>query len=454
MSYRNRLRSGVIPYVSLFFGLLLAVFVVGAGSASAHNEFVNSSPRDGEILSSAPKSWIVEFAKDVPLASASAEVILSSGSRVQLEAPIHGVSQRIIIFSLPVDLSENVTARWRLVGTDGHVISGRISFSVQASSIGTSNTSVPTVVETPVAEYTEESSTVPEPLRVALRYGTYVAILLIGGLLFIELKIATGALASKLGQQLQIASSVSLAVAPLLGLLILISDLRFGSESFFDGLSSAWSLTIGKMLIFRLIVGLVVVLVLSQIRTLALDGSRRLLDGVYAKVAILLGFYLIALAYGGHSRSQRAPLIGIPTDALHVGAVAVWIGGLVVLLMVVIPSTDVQNSLIALNKFSVFAERAVIVLVVTGLMQSVRLHNSVSSIFGSTHGVLLLTKVAIVAAMLRYAARNRRVLAEMRTSRVVNAQRSRTALVQSSIVEVGLSALVVGISAILVAVSP
>lgn len=135
----------------LFAALLALVFVSSAAvnEASAHNTLVSSSPSSGAVLETSPTEWILTFDKTVPLTSASGEVVRSDGVRVTLQQPIHGASDNIIVFTLPPNLTNSTTARWRLVGTDGHVISGRVTFSIgtDTSSPATPSTAAPVDIE-------------------------------------------------------------------------------------------------------------------------------------------------------------------------------------------------------------------------------------------------------------------------------------------------------------------
>ena len=101
---------------------------------SAHNTFSESSPSEGQQLTTAPTEWSIVFEKPVPLNSASGTVTNGDGTRTTLSAPRHGATENVIIFDLPAGLSGEISTRWRLVGVDGHVISGRVKFSIQQDS--------------------------------------------------------------------------------------------------------------------------------------------------------------------------------------------------------------------------------------------------------------------------------------------------------------------------------
>lgn len=80
----------------LGLGLLMALTFAGFGAqpASAHNALDTSVPSAGAVLTEVPATWSLTFTKDVPLDSASAELVAASGVRTALPAPTYGVSKR------------------------------------------------------------------------------------------------------------------------------------------------------------------------------------------------------------------------------------------------------------------------------------------------------------------------------------------------------------------------
>lgn len=435
-------------------GMTLILLLWGARPANAHNTIINSSPRDGDVLVTTPPTWSIEFAKDVPLPSASAEIVLSDGVRRRLETPRHGTSARVVVFDLPAPLSGNVTARWRLVGTDGHVISGRVSFTVMADGIAMPQAQQPVAAPTADVKTLDANGlAVPEPVRVVVRYINYSALLLLGGLLFAELYVAAGAVATVIGRRLLVGGAFTLATGSLVSFITFVTDLRDGSNSLVEATSGALGLTPGGMLLFRVLSSFAVVGGLLRFWRVNPVNDVRSTDGLCTRMALLLVLYAVAMAFGGHSRSQRASWLGIPADVLHVSAAAVWIGGLIALLAVVIPAVDTNQAMQALDRFSVSAQRAVGVIVVTGLVQSIRLHGRVWSIASTSHGRLLLLKVTIVVMMLTLGARNRRRLIERRRT-TTHDEVTKAAVLRSSLIEVGFGAAAITVTAILVALSP
>ena len=475
MTKSLRLRISVRRMTSMIFLAIVGVGFVGGGVALAHNSATGSSPSNGEVLTTSPPQWTMTFAKAVPLTSASGQLVGEDGVRRTLPNPRHGTTDNVIIFDLPADISGRVTARWRLVGTDGHVISGRVSFSVQATTassstslavpvnpaessssvplpgttVGSANispaTSTPVVADQPE----EENRPVPELVRTLVRFSTFAVLTLFGGIFFAEWYIAQGTLFTNRGRRLANGTALGLFIFPVASLMILIDDLRGSSGTLFDGLSAAASLTIGPMIMARIAFG---ALLARLTRSLLVRGGARQQDLLY--ILLVLIPYCITLSYGGHSRSQRLPQIGVPADVIHVLAISAWLGGLAIVLVVVIPAVKPDEALPAFLRFGYAAERAVPIIIVTGLVQSFRLHQSVGSLLTSNHGLLLLTKIGVVLAMLSLGNRNRKVLINRRNLTGPRAEISRTILMQRSVYEFLLGAIAVGITSVLVSVTP
>jgi putative copper export protein len=93
-------------------------------------------------------------------------------------------------------------------------------------------------------------------------------------------------------------------------------------------------------------------------------------------------------------------------------------------------------------------------IIVTGLVQSLRLHNSIGSFFTSDHGLLLLAKVGVVLAMMYLGNRNRLVLANRRNQIGSRAEIAKATLIRRSVYELLLGAGAIGITSILVSVTP
>ena len=443
----------------IFVSIVIAIIgllSLSGGAALAHNSISDSSPAEGEVLASPPTLWTITFAKSVPLESASGQVVTDTGQRQYLPNPRNGTTDNVIVFDFPQNLTGTITGRWRLVGTDGHVISGRVTFTAPQATTSAPNetTAAPNVIPAAPAANASlplemEDASISETIRVSTRFITYVAIILLGGLLFANFYIAQGALSTPRGRLLTHITTIGTLVTPIISLWILVDDVRGSDGSIGSALSRVLSLSVGPMIMFRIVAGATIVFFTRSLlkRKIFDDSGTRLL-------ALLLTMYCVALAYGGHSRSLASPWLGVPTDVIHVIATSVWLGGLAAVVVVIIPAVNIEQSMIAFERFGFAAQRAVPVIMVTGVIQSLRLHGNVWSVFSSSHGLLLLAKISVVLIMLLIGNRNRKFLASRRNSQDHHQRISRATLMRASIYEALFGATAIGITAVLVAVTP
>ena len=416
-------------------------------SVSAHNTFGESSPSEGQQLTTAPTEWSIVFEKPVPLNSASGAVTNGDGTRTTLSVPRHGATENVIIFDLPAGLSGDISTRWRLVGVDGHAISGRVKFSVQQESEPQTSSDLP--VFTPPVETESDEQGVPEEIRTALRFINFAAIVLLGGLLFVEIFIAAGALFTQRGKLIALLSAGSLAIIPITQFFTFTSDINFEQKGLIAASGDAIGLTAGGMHLLRAVAGLLLALIV-----LSIFRSRQLEKPHLVYIGATSVMYLVSLAYVGHSRSQALPWLGIPTDVLHTVSISVWLGGLIAIVFVVLPMVDPEQGLQSFSRFSYIAKRAVALIVITGSIQTLRLHGNPLSLFANSHGLLLLLKIALVGFMLWLAYGNEQIVQRFQLSQSGSLTQSRERLRRASITELLVGLIVILVTAILVNVTP
>jgi copper transport protein len=109
----------------------------------------------------------------------------------------------------------------------------------------------------------------------------------------------------------------------------------------------------------------------------------------------------------GHASTAGNVALGLALDVLHLGAVAVWLGGLAVLAALLVPGIapddrpeDVRR---VAATFSAYAFFSVVVVVATGVVQSLRQVGSVYALFHTVYGRTLLVKIGLVAVLMALA---------------------------------------------------
>jgi putative copper resistance protein D len=131
-------------------------------------------------------------------------------------------------------------------------------------------------------------------------------------------------------------------------------------------------------------------------------------------LAISLGL-IAAIAWTGHAGSTAGEIgiLHLAADALHLFAAAIWIGGLVSLVLLLSASRHDQShagasfARQATERFSTMGIAAVAVVLATGIVNAWILVGSWHALTVTGYGQLLMLKVALFAVMLSFAAVNR-----------------------------------------------
>jgi len=126
----------------------------------------------------------------------------------------------------------------------------------------------------------------------------------------------------------------------------------------------------------------------------------------------LLGLALVvSLAWCGHAGSGMG--VGgdthLAADAVHLAAAAIWLGGLIPLLLLLRPSLPLTppERYVMVRRFATLAAWSVALLVLSGLVNTWFMTNSFRDLIGTDYGDLLLVKIALFVVMLGFAALNR-----------------------------------------------
>ena len=443
--------------------VLLAVVVVVLGSAApaaAHAALVTSTPAPQARLSEPPTEIVLTFDEPVEATLggirlydateqriAVGEARRVPGDAMQLRAPIEE------------DLADGLfVVTWRATSEDGHPVSGAFTFQV--------GTAAPADTSGLIARLLAgegDDSAVGALLAVA-RFVGYVGLaLLVGGFAFLALAWPAGA--TRPGARRMLWLGWGLAVAGALGMFVLQGPYATAGSlgaAFDTGLWRDVAETrTGRAGLVRLAAaaaGVVLVVLVRKVR----DAWWQ---AVAATTTAVLAF---SVAFAGHAGTGRWPLVGLLLGVFHVGAVAVWLGGLAYLAFAVLrgpqtapakavgaavatsevaPAVDARDDVtLAVRRFSSLAFVAVVVAIATGVVQGWRLVESWAALWDTDYGRLLVLKTALVTAMVVAAAFARGIV---RRRWPAPGQLRRVVLA-----EVALAVAVLGVTAVLVGTPP
>lgn len=423
----------------LLCGALLA-FALAPTTAQAHTSLASASPGDGDTLSASPPMLELTFSgvleRGNPLHAI--EIAGPSGEAVELPPPTLSDDRKTIGVALPELAGGRYAVTYRVVSGDGHPIEGGYAFTVNgpappsgeadpdagaeavegqagagdteeaaASEPGTGNgqdVAAPEERQEPPADEhaghagheaggaaSGSGAGLAAPLYASriLYYATMLPLL--GWALWSAFRRQSAdALAEwrRVGLRLQGAHAVAFVVHVALQWAELSHGLT--SASFLDLLRST---ALGQSWLF------------TGLLTLAgfpLLFRYRAVDAVWA--LLLIG----AKTLRGHASSFEPVVWARLADGVHLGAAAIWIGGLLALAWFAPRAPDRLRAFAP--TFSNAALAAFAVLAATGAVSAMLYTESLADIVRTTWGRLLLAKVALAAAVLPVAAMLRRRL--------------------------------------------
>jgi copper transport protein len=366
--------------------LAALALVLGAPPAAAHATLISTDPQEGQVLQETPDVVTFTYDEHVTLTDDSIQVFDAAGEPVDSDA---SAEDEVVTAGLPDKLDDGTyVVAWRVVSADGHPISGSLTFSIGAPS----ETVVPPKLDTGSTAGSKAD------LGIAQALG-YAGLLVAGGLLVFSLwtvgdvRLPAQAVA-RLRRMQWWATGVAIGAAALVIPLTGVYQQGLGTEGITDRAAYDFDLIGDDVLVLGLqAVGLVAALLLRKQRTLAT---------ALAAVAVW------SPALVGHTRAFEPVSLLVVTDALHLSAGAVWLGGLVGLALTIPSIRGRRGDLVALvSRFSGVAAGLLALLVVSGTLTGWRIVRSWDNLFGTPYGVLLLVKVGIALVIMGIAAWNR-----------------------------------------------
>jgi copper transport protein len=416
-------------------GLLLAVLVLllaPATPASAHAVLVSSSPAASAVVPSAPAEVVLTFSEGVRKVPGKIRVIAPDGSRADRGEPSFSGA----LVTIPVDSGGprgTYLVSYRVISADSHPVSGAFTYSVGAPS--------PAPVD---SGGDNRADLVVETAVKVTKYLGYVGLLLLVGPALVLAALWPRRL-SRRGPARLAWTGLGLLVVATLGELWCQVPYTAGgglSEVTGSGLGDVLGSAFGTAHLVRL--GLLAAAAFLLRPLFAGPVGRT--DGII--LAILGGAALFTWPLAGHPAASPAPAVSVLVDAVHLGSMAVWLGGLVMLAGFLLPRADERELGAILPIWSRWAALAVAALLLAGTVQALIEVATPKALVDTTYGRLLLAKIVLFALVIGVAAYSRALV--RRRSAAGRPGRMRRAVW----VELAITAVVLGVSATLVQTTP
>lgn len=349
----------------------------GAAPRGAHTRLEESTPAPGDTLSGPLREFRLRFSTSVEAALSGLRLVGPDGDATVLVPRGSADSASVLRVDAPPLREGPHTLLWRTVSADGHSVEGEIRFHVAAGESARTG-----VQGAAAAAPTLRPEAKAPPLRLTLLSGLGLACLLAAaGLLWF----AGGTSLVREPRVLRAVTAAALGAAILLTLAYLdwLVSVLPADAGRVEGVAAATGTRIGTIGGGRVVLALLVFF---------------LVGGAHAgRLAALLAMAAVVLGSAAGHPATIEPAVAIGANALHAGAAAIWIGG--VLLLAVLPNRSEladagwRYAEVA-GRVSSRAFLAVGVIVGTALVQDLIFLDSVAQLWETAYGRLLVAKGA------------------------------------------------------------
>jgi copper transport protein len=430
-----RARIGAVLAAALSSLLLPAL-------ALAHATLEETEPARGATVESQPERIVFNFSEQVELNFSAIHVYDATGKTVDdgKAGYLDGNRSAVVIGLQPDRPDGTYTATFRVISADGHPVSGGFVFSIGEAGAAP----VKSVAELAGGAAVGKGTTVTFGVARAVQYGAIA--LAIGAIAFLLLPWVGGLRAvAGAAAEWQAASEAFLARTRALLLVAVAGGVASGvagivlqgqtaiGGNVLDALDPAvvrgvlethFGFVWGARILVWVALGAATVLAfrraeLPAMRPATLSAAglalARPLGGRHlTAMLVLLALLGISPSLAGHANAQSPTAVLLPSNAAHVFAISVWLGGLVMLLVALPGATrrlalpDRGRLLAAvLSRFSTMAGACVAVVVVSGVVQSFVYVRNLDNLLHTEYGKILIAKLCLFAVVLAFGGYNR-----------------------------------------------
>ncbi|MEU7758256.1 copper resistance protein CopC/CopD [Micromonospora aurantiaca] len=422
-------RSGAAAGLLL---LLVALLLAPASPAAAHAVLVSSSPAASAVVPEAPAQVVITFSEGVRKVPGKVRVIAPDGSRADRGEPTFQGAE----VTIPVDPSGGrgtYLVSYRVISADSHPVSGAFTYSVGAPS------------EPPTDSGSDNrANPVTENAVKVAKYAGYVGLLLLVGPALVLAALWPRRLSRRGPARLAWTGLGLLAVATVAEVWLQVPYVNGGG--LFDVTGSGLSDVLGSAYGTTHLVRLGLLAAAAFLLRPLFAGPIGRTDGII--LAVLGGAALFTWPLAGHAAASPAPAVSVVVDAVHLGGMAVWLGGLVMLAVFLLRRADERELDAILPIWSRWAALAVAALLLAGTVQGLIEVAGLQALFDTTYGRLLLAKIALFVLVIGVAAYSRALV-----RRRVAAGRPGS-MRRAVVAELAITAVVLGVSATLVQTTP
>ncbi|MEX1106632.1 MAG: copper resistance protein CopC [Ilumatobacteraceae bacterium] len=428
-------RASLAGLVGAAVSVALAL-VVPSGTASAHAGLENSIPAASSVLEESPTAITLDFDEPIEAGLTSIQLFDDQATLVETGDPT-AAGDDIVTASVPTLDDGLYAVVWRITSIDGHVIDGAFSFQVGSVAAGDGSSLLD--------EVSGDATVAPAVSRLAdvARFAGFVGVVLLLGAGLVALMGPQSLTTSPATRVIVVGGWVMLVLASLASFGLLGATAVAGTLG--DAFSpDVWGKVVhsrtGRMLLVRAALALVGGGLLLTI------GSRATAWWRSVAMAVAVGL-VFTFPASGHPASRSPQALWVLLDAVHLGSVVVWVGGLALFTLGGRAWLRDDEGAPVVRRFSAAAVWLVPIIVITGSLQTIELAGGLDGVRALTDtgwGRTLLVKLSVVSVLVALGAVSRWVL---QTS-------GHTSLRRTVAAEAFIGVVVLGLTASLVSLSP
>ena len=372
-------------------------------AAWAHAALLKTVPEASRTINAAPPEVRLTYSEPIEPRFAIVSVTDATGRQVTSGPPASApASPQTLVTPLRKVPEGWYLVFWRVISADGHPVRGVFTFAVGPNPGPQPQFKVPSLSETATTTR----------LLVA-RWAAFLTVLSALGLFVLRALIARPVARVVRGTSLR-ALEVAFGVAVTIALVaipvyVLVATAQFTLRSAFDlgaivpvardsSFGRDWLDLELALALFAVAAGAALYVDRPEREHRSVVELLALPSALAAGVAVLL---LPALA--GHAGQKSPRGLSLPLDMAHLGAVAVWLGGLIGLVVLWLSVSRAGRSAVlayVVPRFSAVAFCSVLLLIGTGTGQALLELPTLASLWQTSYGQALIWKIGLLAAAL------------------------------------------------------
>jgi copper transport protein len=392
----------------------LLALVAGGGlalpaAAWAHAALLRTTPEPSRTINRAPPEVRLTYSEPVEPRFAIVSVTDAQGRQVTSGKPAAAVGAAQTLVTPLKRVPEGwYLVFWRVISADGHPVRGAFTFAVGPNPGPPPQFQVPSLSETATTTR----------LLIA-RWVVFLSLLSALGLFVLRAIVARPVVRAVRGcslRPLTIAFGAAVAVALVaIPVYVLLATAQFTLRSVWDLgdiVPAARSSGFGRdFLDLELVLALFAVAAAAALAVDRPERERRSVVELLALPAALAAgaATLLLPALAGHAGQKSPRGLSLPLDAAHLGAVGIWLGGLIglaVFWLSVGREGRVAALALVVPRFSAVAFCSVLLLIGTGIGQSLLELPTLATLWQTSYGQALLWKLGLLSAALLLAGVN------------------------------------------------